>query len=119
MKFTREELEELKRFDAEVDEAPLTLQDYHQSAELDREVLHDRKDNAHRRVAAQQKAYYEANRERVAAQQKAYREANRERVAAQRREAKQHDPTNENARRGNQRNQERGPGIGDHGTFYP
>ncbi|OUO75902.1 hypothetical protein [Anaeromassilibacillus sp. An250] len=83
MKFTREELEELKRFDAEVDKAPLTLQDYHQSAELDREVLHDRKDNAHRRIAAQQKAWYEANRERVAAQQKAYREANRERVAAQ------------------------------------
>lgn len=68
MKFTREELEELKRFDAEVDKAPLTLQDYHQSAELDREVLHDRKDNAHRRIAAQQKAWYEANRERVAAQ---------------------------------------------------
>ena len=83
MKFTREELEELKRFDAEVDKAPLTLQDYHQSAELDREVLLDRKDNAHRRVAAQKKAYYEANRERVAAQQKAWYEANRERVAAQ------------------------------------
>ena len=83
MKFTREELEELRRFDAEVDEAPLTLQDYRQSAELDREVLLDRKDNAHRRVAAQQKAYREANRERVAAQKKAYREANRERVAAQ------------------------------------
>lgn len=70
MKFTREELEELKRFDAEVDKAPLTLQDYHQSAELDREVLLDRKDNAHRRVAAQKKAYREANRERVAAQKK-------------------------------------------------
>lgn len=68
--FTREELEELKRFDAEVDEAPLTLQDYQQSAELDREVLYDRKDNAHRRIAAQQKAYREANRERIAAQQK-------------------------------------------------
>ena len=88
MKFTCEELEELKRFDAEVDKAPLTLQDYHQSAELDREVLHDRKDNAHRRVAAQQKAWYEANRERVAAQQKAYREANRERVAAQKKGGK-------------------------------
>lgn len=88
MKFTREELEELKRFDAEVDEAPLTLQDYHQSAELDREVLHDRKDNAHRRVAAQEKAWYEANWERVAEQQKAYREANRERVAAQKKGGK-------------------------------
>ena len=88
MKFTREELEELRRFDAEVDEAPLTLQDYRQSAELDREVLLDRKDNAHRRVAAQKKAYYEANRERVAAQQKAWYEANRERVAAQKKGGK-------------------------------
>ncbi len=35
------------------------------------------------KVAAQQKAYREANREKVAAQQKAYREANREKVAAQ------------------------------------
>ena len=32
-------------------------------------------------VAAQQRAYYEANREKVAAQQRAYREANREKVA--------------------------------------
>ena len=35
------------------------------------------------RVAAQQKAWYEANKDRVAAQQKAYREANKDRVAAQ------------------------------------
>ena len=32
--------------------------------------------------AARQKAYYEANREKLAAYQKAYREANREKVAA-------------------------------------
>ena len=31
--------------------------------------------------AAQQRAWYEANREKVAAQQRAYREANREKVA--------------------------------------
>ena len=35
-----------------------------------------------KKVAASQKAYYEANRERLAASKKAYREANRERVAA-------------------------------------
>ncbi len=35
-----------------------------------------------RKVAAYQKAYYEANREKVAASKKAYREANREKVAA-------------------------------------
>ena len=35
------------------------------------------------RVAAQRKAWYEANREKVAARQKAWYEANREKVAAQ------------------------------------
>ena len=34
------------------------------------------------RIAAQQKAYYEANKDRIAAQQKAYREANKDKVAA-------------------------------------
>ena len=37
------------------------------------------------KVAAYQRAYYEANREKVAAQQRAYREANREKLAAQKR----------------------------------
>ena len=35
------------------------------------------------KVAAQQKAWYEANKDKVAAQQKAYREANKDKVAAQ------------------------------------
>ena len=35
-------------------------------------------------MAAQKKAYYEANRDKVAAQKKAYYEANRDKVAAQR-----------------------------------
>lgn len=33
------------------------------------------------KVAAQQRAWYEANRDKVAAQQRAYREANRDKVA--------------------------------------
>ncbi len=37
------------------------------------------------KLAAQKRAYYEANREKVAAQQRAYREANREKRAAQQR----------------------------------
>ena len=37
------------------------------------------------KVTAQQRAYYEANREKVAARQRAYREANREKVAARKR----------------------------------
>ena len=34
------------------------------------------------RIAAQQKAWYEANKDRIAAQQKAYREANKDKIAA-------------------------------------
>ena len=34
------------------------------------------------KVAAQQKAWYEANKDKVAARQKAYREANKDKVAA-------------------------------------
>lgn len=35
-----------------------------------------------RKLAAQQRAYYEANKEKVAARQRAYREANKEKVSA-------------------------------------
>lgn len=66
--FTPEELAELAAADAEIDAAPLTLEDYRE------------------KVAAQQKAYYEANREKVAAQRKAYYEANREKYNAYMRE---------------------------------
>ena len=41
------------------------------------------RENNREKVAAQQKAYYKANREKLAAQKKAYRENNREKVAAQ------------------------------------
>ena len=81
--FTPDELAELSAADAEIDAAPLTLEDYRETDGRDRSVLMERKGPKGRKVAAQQKAYREANREKVAAQQKAYREANREKVAAQ------------------------------------
>ena len=56
--------------------------DYQASDRLEREIILPRAAKQ-RRLAAQQKAYYEANRDRLAAQQKAYYEANRDRVAAQ------------------------------------
>ena len=82
--FTPDELAELSAADAEIDAAPLTLEDYRETDARDRSVRMERKGPKGRKVAAQQKAWYEANREKVAAQQKAYREANREKVAAQR-----------------------------------
>ena len=56
--------------------------DYQASDRLEREIILPRAAKQ-RRLAAQQKAYYEANRDRLAAQQKAYYEANRDRLAAQ------------------------------------
>ena len=55
-------------------------EDYIAAAARDKELRSTPKS---KKVAAQKKAYYEANREKVAAQQKAYYEANREKVAAQ------------------------------------
>lgn len=64
--------------DCILDEGP-DASEYRAMAEMDRELFRSYKQ---KKVAAQKKAYYEANREKVAAQQKAYREANREKVAA-------------------------------------
>ena len=83
--FTAEELAEMAAADAEIEaEFRLTPEDLKQSSELDREAKFSSLPPEKRKVAAQRKAYYEANREKVAAQRKAYREANREKVAAQR-----------------------------------
>ena len=60
----------------------LDYEDYKAAAQIEREIILPRTAKQ-RKVAAQKKAYYEANREKVAAQHKAYREANREKVAAQ------------------------------------
>lgn len=67
---------------AECLDAPLTVDDYKWLAELDREIINP-KTAQQRKIAAQQKAYYEANKDKIAAQQKAYREANKDKVAAQ------------------------------------
>ena len=82
--FTPEELAEMAAADAEIDtEFRLTQEDLERSRELDREAKFRALPMEKQKVAAQQKAYREANREKVAAQQKAYYEANREKVAAQ------------------------------------
>lgn len=101
--FTPEELEELRRFDAEIDAAPLNFEDWKTielveallSPDCDRERAKRREYNrryyehakekrrqysrkyraAHRESEAERKkAWYQANRGRVLAQQKAYRQ---------------------------------------------
>ena len=86
-KWTAEELAEMAAADAEIErEFRLCQEDVDLSRRIDRDAKDDRRNNKERKVAAQKKAWYEANREKVAAQQKAYREANREKYNAYQRE---------------------------------
>lgn len=79
--FTPEELAEMAAADAEIEaEFRLTQEDLDRSRELDREAKFRALPMEKQKVAAQQKAYYKANREKVAAQRKAYYEANREQL---------------------------------------
>ena len=83
MGFTSEELAEMAAADAEI-EATFRLlpEDLERAREQDRLARFEALPPERKKVAAQKKAYYEANREKVAAQKKAYREANREKAAA-------------------------------------
>ena len=82
--FTDEELEELRRADAELEEEfTLTKEDLDRSRILDREAKLDKLDNRGRRKAAQKAAYREANKDKIAAQKAAYYEANKDKIAAQ------------------------------------
>ena len=81
--FTPEELEAMRLADEEIErDFRWTNEELEASRKRDRESIFDRKDVAAQKVAAQKKAWYEANREKVATQQKAWYEANREKVAA-------------------------------------
>ena len=84
--FTAEELAAMRLADEEIErEFRWTNEELEASRKRDRESTLDQKDFAAQKLAAQQKAYREANREKVAAQQKAYYEANREKINEKRR----------------------------------
>ena len=81
--FTAEELEELRRADAEIDD------DYSWDSEavafsrkLDRQAKYDRMTNSERKIAERNAAYYEANKDKIAER----RAANREKYNAYMRE---------------------------------
>lgn len=105
--FTPEELDELRRFDAEVDAAPMTYEDW-KTLDLvedllfperarQREASRRKYERSRERALSYSKEYSEAHKAEIAARKKAWYIANRERVAAQqkayqqrkRREAKQ------------------------------
>ena len=84
--FTPEELEELRRADAELDEEFVqTQEEIVESRKRDRQAKIDRLDSKGKKIAENKRAYYEANREKIAENQRAYREANREKIAENKR----------------------------------
>lgn len=62
-------------------EAALTWDEWQELDAIDKDIINP-KTAKQKAVAAQQKAWYEANKDKVAAQQKAYREANKDKLAA-------------------------------------
>ena len=64
--FTAEELAAMRHADDEIErEFRWTNEELEASRERDRESIFDRKDVADQKLAAQKKAYYEANREKI------------------------------------------------------
>lgn len=85
--FTPEELEELARADAELDETFCQTQEERvASRKRDRDAMLDKKDPAARKIAENKRAYYEANREKIAENQRAWMKKNREKWNAYQRE---------------------------------
>ena len=73
MPFTEEELAEMAAADAEIEASfQLTNDDLVMSREFDRMAVLDSMDNQKRKVAAQKKAYREANREKYNAYMREY-----------------------------------------------
>lgn len=85
--FTPEELEELRRADAEIDESfRQTQEEIRQSQVRDRQAQLAAMEPEKRKKAIRRAAYYQANLEKVKAYQAAYRETNREKYNAWQRE---------------------------------
>lgn len=76
--FSPEELAEMAAADAEIEKTfRLTNEDIKRSREADKASMFDRLPPEKKKIAAKQRAYYEANREEIAAKQRAYREKKR------------------------------------------
>ena len=85
--FTEEELEAMRQADAEIEaDFRLTQEDIERSRLTDRASVLERMDPQKRKIAENQRAYREANREKIAENQRAYYEANREKWNAYMRE---------------------------------
>ena len=85
--FTPEELEELRRFDEELDEEFVqTQEEIEASRKRDRKAVIAGMEPEKRKIAEYQAAYREANKDKIAERAAAYREANRGKYNAYQRE---------------------------------
>ena len=81
--FSPEELEELRRYDAHLDETFVESPEEIVAAyDRDKMALADRLDNAQKASIEARRAHYAANREKYREQKRAYNAANREKLRA-------------------------------------
>ena len=86
MKFTPEEIEEMRRADEEIErDFRWTNDELAASRRRDSEAVTLRKDTMGRSIAEKQRAYYEANKDSIAEYQRAYYEANKDSIAEKQR----------------------------------
>jgi ribosome-binding protein aMBF1 (putative translation factor) len=82
VKFTPEEIEEMRRADEEIErDFRWTNDELAASRRRDADILLSRKSKRGRSIAEYQRAYYEANKDSIAEKQRAYREANKDSIA--------------------------------------
>lgn len=80
--FTPEELEELRRFDEELDEDFVqTQEEIAASRKRDKKAVLEAMDPQARKSAEYQAAYREANKDKISERNAAYREANRDKIS--------------------------------------
>ena len=86
MKFTPEEIEEMRRADEEIEQDfRWTNDELAASRRRDAEITLLRKDSRGRSIAEYQRAYREANKDSIAEKQRAYYEANKDSIAEKQR----------------------------------
>ena len=64
--FTPEELAEMAAADEEIEAQPLTMEEIREARARDKAAIHERKDKRGQKLAENQRAYREANREKIA-----------------------------------------------------
>ena len=86
MKFTPEEIEEMRLADEEIErDFRWTNDELAASRRRDADIFLSRKSKRDRSIAEKQRAYYEANKDSIAEYQRAYYEANKDSIAEKRR----------------------------------